>query len=391
MMLHKQNNQGLKMSEYSFEDASAGATIDNTSLENSYQDEASTQFQASVGQLPQEISNPVEEVQRFLQEKAGKTNRFLQEKTKDVNWADVGRTVAIAGVAGLTVAAAAPFIAGAGLVGATAIAGSMVLGAATGFTAGKVIDLGDAVSAETIGTKRLFEGSENKIFERSGSDALLGGSTGLNIGAMNAFHPTLEAIPAKVLGQELAKTGVGKAFDLGAHTIGHIALDSTIESGRQVAQGISEGKSPTQIGKDWKLAITATAPASVASTLAVEFMESKIKGSRPFLMSLAEGGEAATRGGAVKGLQMAGNTINKGNEARTPTKVAAMKPQAVDKTHTVAEGEILEEIAEKELGKRSYVSHIIASNRLPNPDLIFSGQKLIIPNLKPEPQEIASR
>ncbi len=360
------------MSEYNVAGLAADAPNDNISndgaqFEGASQSENNDQFKASIDQLEPKNANPLEAL-----------TSFVQEKTKDINFADVGRTVAIAGIAGLTVAAAAPLIAGAGLVGAGAVAASSVLGAATGFTAGRLIDLGDAVGAEATGSQRHFQKTDFM------SDALLGGSTGLNIGAMNAFHPMLEAIPAKVLGAKIAETSVGKIFDIGAHTIGHIAIDSAVESARQITQGVSEGKSFNEIGKDWKLAMTATAPASIASTFVVEFMESKIKGSRPFLMSMAEGGEAATRSGAVKGLQMAdsGSQLPKDNPKIDIAKTYVSKnstPINSLKTYTVSEGETLEGIANKELGTPDTVTQIIALNRLSNPDLIFSGQKLNIP------------
>lgn len=259
--------------------------------------------------------------------------------------AHVARAVGIGLAAGTAAAFAAPVIAGAGIVGAGALAVSATVGAVAAVTAGEAIDRADRAIHEQVKEKGNFENNSPV------ADAVTGASLGLNIQAMSMAHGAIEA-GAAVVGSRLAAipaisptvaSGLGKVADIGMHAGLHLAVDTGIESANQLAQSALRREAPQKAARRVGNAVAGTVGPSIGSTLVVEAVESKLPGSRPALMSVMEGLEAATRQGGVSAAQLRSDApatvppsrqgpaavVKRGGEAPTGAsrgKVAPAKP-----------------------------------------------------------------
>jgi hypothetical protein len=218
---------------------------------------------------------------------------------------DIARSVAIGLCAGVAAASCAPIIAGAGILGLGALAATAGIGLVAGVTAGQGINQIDRNIASAHGTQAHFKDSNTL------ADAITGLTLGTNVGVMGMVHPALTKIASHLGGNALV--------DLGLHAGTHLAVDTCIETVNQVAQSLVKGENLSEMSHHvvdgWK----GTLPASLISTMVVEGIETKLKGSRPLMMALAEGLEGASRTGSVRFVQASRDQIPLSETDTSPT------------------------------------------------------------------------
>lgn len=260
--------------------------------------------------MPQKFAADFQRAMQDTGQQVGNVQRQAIRAVADIppEVAHVARAVGIGLAAGTAAAFAAPVIAGVGIVGGSALAASAVVGAVAAVTAGEAIDRADEALHKQVKEKGNFEGNSPV------ADAVTGASLGLNIQAMSMAHGAIEAGAAAV-GSKLAAmpamsptiaSGLGKVADIGMHAGLHLAVDTGIESANQLAQSALRREAPQQAARRVGDAVAGTVGASIVSTLVVEAAESRLPGSRPALMSVMEGLEAATRQGGVSAAQLRG-------------------------------------------------------------------------------------